>query len=75
MVTYQQFMNKHKQLSKKTYVDKYKIIKVDKKRNLVWLEESDCCVLECSITEIITRVMNGTCDISNASKLKVYFEG
>lgn len=74
MVTYARFMAKHRKLSKDKYIDKYKIIKLDKKLNKVWMVLSyDNSILECLIERAINDVMSENYDITNASMLRSCF--
>ena len=74
MINYQRFMSKHKKLSKDKYIEKYKIIKLDRKVNKVWmLLDYDESILECPIESAINGVMSEQYDITNASLLRNCF--
>ena len=67
-------MTKHKKLAKDRVIDKYKILKIDKKVNKVWmLLEYDQSIFECPIDDAIIGVMAERYDISNASLLRTCF--
>ena len=74
MVNFARFMTKHKKLSKDKFIERYKILKIDKKSNRIWmLFDYDESILECPIEEAIKGVMMEQYDITNASLLRQCF--
>lgn len=73
MVNYAIFMAKHKKLSKDKYIEKYKILRIDRKLNKIWMVlDYDQSILECPIVSAIKGLMTEQYDITNASMLRTY---